>query len=795
MANSSFLSRFSLSRDDSPVLPLHTKPLRHKPSEYDLEELSPRPSQSVLFSASDADPPAFFPESPPTKAGPSSVSFAYQDAYRDQPSSSRSSSRQPRDYDYDQDRPASQTRQPVLFSGPPPPIATSMLMFRDVEDRSGSVLGHGRRRRGDNTNLGASTMTASSSIRLPTNTVLFEPRSTPAGNRQRRRDGTPLDGDSTWTILQRRERALQKDIQRLLDVQSAGLSAGLGRGPLNPSPSPGPSSDGGFGGGSDRGGRRDRSVGGGGGGGGSRGSRSNTPTAESIVGRSLRLPTDRATPTGAVIPVRQPRPRKLGLRAARAGLARSISLLADLKAEEDDSLASALQARKRALAHLRRLAGRRSGIARELQALETDDAEPLTRELTTLRSAHTSTTQQISELESQLAMLRQRKRTLESRIEDAKSQRESGLSGYRGALKEVEAQLTAVLRRPPIQPLDVDALGVRSAGASEHPKESDIRLEERDGVPGDDEDDEDADASAGMEFLRLLPERRTAEMARFWWENEIRLLERRKGEVGTERAALEEGGAVWQEAVQLVSDFEANLRREMAAGTDDDDVGTTNGKARTPTPEERMHTQLQTMAAVIKGLRAYVQTAEDKGWNLLICAIGAELEAFQEARNMLRQALRDAGLEIEDDKDDEGKARDGNDNNRNSNSNSNSYLIDTLGPTTTTKSATPPGFGLDDLEDSSATPRLARSTNDASAAAAAAKSSTRDRDYHGASESDDNDVPPGLLVTDEHEHDHDEETSSTNGSQSRHNDKDDSSENEVPPEFLSENQADDDGEP
>ncbi|CAK7208671.1 hypothetical protein SEUCBS140593_000251 [Sporothrix eucalyptigena] len=775
MANSSFLSRFSLSRDDAPMLPLHTKPLRHKPSEYDLEELSPRPSPSVLFSAPDADPPDFFPESPPAKARPSSVSFAYQDAYRDKPSSSRASSRQSHDYD---DSPSRTPRQPVLFAGPPPPIARSMLMYRDVEDRSGSVLEHGRRRLSNNNHPDMST---ASSIRLPTNTVLLDRRQHPSSSVRRGNKGTPFDGDSTWTILQRRERALQLEIQNYLDVQSAGLSAGLGRGPLNPSPSPGPSSDGGFGGGSDRDGWQNRGRGG-----GSKSSRSNTPTAESMAGRSLRLPTERATATGAVIPVRQPRPRKLGLRAARSGLARSISLLADLKAEEDASLTTALLARKRALAHLRRLSGRRDDIARELQTLETDNGEPLTRELITLRSAHASTSQQIAELEGQLAMLKQRKRTLETRIEDTMSQRESGLSGYRGALKEVEAQLTAVLRRPPIQPLDADTFGAGGAGRADQ-QEGGIRLEDRDSAL----DDADADASAGMEFLRLLPERRTAEMAKFWWDNEMRLLEKRRTEVGAERAALEEGGVIWQEAVQLVSDFEANLRKEMAAGNDgtgdgEDDGNPSKGKARAPTPEDRMRIQLQTMTTVIKGLRGHLRTAEDRGWNLLICAIGAELEAFQEARNILCQALRDAGFEINDAEDED------EDEDKNNDQASNSFLIDTRGTATTAgTTATPPGFGLDDLEDNSTTPRLARSTNDASASAATTNAGRRDRGYNTASESDDNDVPPDLLVT----HDHDDGNSSTRGSQGRHNDKDDSSENEVPPEFLSEHQPDDDGEP
>ncbi|CAK7233142.1 hypothetical protein SCUCBS95973_008494 [Sporothrix curviconia] len=776
MANSSFLSRFSLSRDDAPVLPLHTKSIRHQRSEYDLEELSPKPSHSVLFSASDADPPDFFPESPPSKAGPSSVSFAYQDAYRDQPSSSRSSSRRPRDYDYD---PASRRpQQPVLFAGPPPPIARSMLMYRDVDDYSGSVLEQGRQRYSNSDHADMSS-TTTASIRLPANTVLLDPRRKPVSTAFRGSKGTSFDGDSTWTILQRRERALQQEIQVFLDAQSAGLLAGLGRGPLRPGSSPGPSSDGGYGGG------------------GSRSSRSNTPTAESVAGRSRRLPSDRSTATGAIIPVRQPRPKKLGLRSARAGLARNVSMLADLKAEEDVSLEAALLARRRALDHLRRLSGRRSRISRELESLETDEEDPLTRELATLQRGYASTNQEIADAEHKLASLKHRKRALEKTMEAVMSKRESGLSGYRGALKEVDEQLTAVLRRPPIQPLDVDALGAGGAERGEDGLEDGgIRLDDRDGAAANhhsdgDDDDNDVDASAGMEFLRLLPERRTAEMAKFWWESEMRLLEKRRKEVGTERAALEEGGAVWQEAVQLVSNFEANLRKEMAGAADeDDDEGhTAKGKRRAPAPEERMQTQLQTMATVIKGLRAHLRRAEDKGWNLLICAIGAELEAFQEAHDMLRQALRDAGFEVEEDAEEEVEG--GNGSNRNSNSNS--FLIDTNGLTTTAKTVTPPGFGLDEAEDSTPTPKLARSTSGASVGAF--KPTSRGHDYITASESDDNDVPPDLLVAHERDDEDRDGDSSTRDSLSRHNDRDDSSENEVPPEFLSEHQPDDDVEP
>lgn len=507
--------------------------------------------------------------------------------------------------------------------------------------------------------------------------------------------------------------------------------------------------------------------------------------------------------------MRQPKPRKLGLRAARAGLSRGISLFASLKAEEDAALEDALHARKKALAYLNRLSGRRSNIAKELHALETDAEEPLARELVTLHSAHKSTSDQITELEGQLAMLRQRQRMLSDRIQDATSQRESGLSGYRGALKEVDSQLTAVLRRPPIQPLDIEAMGAEAA-ARQHSVDIDNGIDE--GRIRLDDNDQAAsksplpaevdDASAGIEFLRLLPERRTEDMARFWWETEVRILERRRKEVGNEHKALEEGGAMWLEAAQLVSDFEANLRKEMT-GQDGDARQSDKGKDRLPTPEEKMRSQLANMTAVIAGLRMHLRTAQGKGWNLLICAIGAELEAFREARTMLRQSLRAAGFVVEEETDTEDEDADLETASKadmteklekmerqamsqGTSSPDNGLLLDGMSKTT-------PGLGSlnADDEDNMTTPRLARSTSDALSSlnkdGKGDKGWPYDRhDDQAASESDDNnEVPADLFAA------HESSTESNEEHEEQH-DEHDSSDNEVPADLFSGQPADDD---
>jgi pyruvate kinase len=115
---------------------------------------------------------------------------------------------------------------------------------------------------------------------------------------------------------------------------------------------------------------------------------------------------------------------------------------------------------------------------------------------------------------------------------------------------------------------------------------------------------------------------------------------------------------VWKGAVKLVSEFEADLRKEMKGGGGGGDAETSNGKGKgrmgepaSPPPplEQAMYAQLDKMRAVMAGLEERLHVVEENGWNLLICAIGAELEAFRQAENMLREALRAAGFDVGDD--------------------------------------------------------------------------------------------------------------------------------------------------
>ncbi|CAF3453531.1 unnamed protein product [Fusarium graminearum] len=521
--------------------PLRSPPIREV-SEYDLDELEPR-SDDVLF---DQEPPL-----PRLKKNMQHVSAT---------STRRSSSPASWDSKHRYSNSPPHTRSKPIFAGPPPPIASSMMMNQHPS-RQSTVSSHGDNGRGYGL-ISASRFGSNS------------PSQKHVDNRPRL--------DSIWRSLQRREKALERDIQQLLDLQASGLIAGSGEG-----------SESNFG--------SDTTTG--------ESTFYSTATSKSRMMNSLHMPT-RSTPDGNVIPVRQPvsnKPR--GLKSTRVGLQRSMAALSDLKAEEDLHLSTALEQRKDALAYLDKMSKRRDDIYSELHALEDDEEEPLGQELRSLEAERQELDHDIQRLEEKLAGAKKRRRWVREKMEDVKGRREAGLSGYRAAGRDVDIEVRTLMQTPPIAPLDIDALGY---GENTRPKEN-------------------MDILRGTEFLQLRPERRTVEMARTWWQGEIAALERRKAQISQDRQALIEGSEVWSDVTGLVAQFEAKLRELVKSSQ--------AGDADEEPQQAAIQSQLSEMDDVVQELQKRLQLAESKHWNLLICAIGAELEAFVEAKALLSDTL------------------------------------------------------------------------------------------------------------------------------------------------------------
>ncbi|KFA54180.1 hypothetical protein S40293_06299 [Stachybotrys chartarum IBT 40293] len=537
------------------MLPMRNSP-RREPSEYPLDELDPRPDDALLEEEDDDDDD----EPPRARLRKSTMSNATYSqspgSWTGRASSVGSSSKQ---------------KFKPMFAGPPPPIAKSIIMSKSPNRGAAASLG---------SNPFHGLATAASRIN---NSFMFD-----------RRQETPLGApDSVWRGLRRQEKALEEDVQELLDFQASGLvagSQGLGTDVTSDSSER-----------SDAGSSTPT------------GTFYSTATSKSRMVNSLHIPT-RATAEGNVIPVRQPpKGRPMGLRSARAALQQSLDAFVDLKREEDAYVDAALSERKKALVHLSRLGTRKDGIETELHTLEDDADEPLGRELRELGTKYDSLTEDIRALEEKLVGMRNRRRRLKEKMDDVRSRREAGLSGYRGALKDVDSEVKGLLRRPPVPPLDAEMLSQ------------------------DDGKDVDTVSIGGAEFLRLVPERRTLDMARSWWESEILILERRKSRIDRDRQALEEGGAVWREVTQLVTGVETNLRRLMKTGRPAST--SSKGKDHNTTTEDLITEQLHHMDEVLLELEHRMQLAESKNWNLLICAIGAELEAFRTAHGLLRELV------------------------------------------------------------------------------------------------------------------------------------------------------------
>lgn len=184
----SFLDRLSLSHK-GPLLPLHSS-RNQQESEYDLDELEPQSTDGLL--------PIQGPEL-----------IHRRNAHR------ASGSRIPESSIGDADNEESPRQRPpsTLFAGPPPPIARSAFLVKDdVRDTSPPPR---------HTQHQPSHQNVASSL-LNIGSVFFDSR------RDKQQTQYQPQPDSIWQSLRRRERAIEDDLQHVLDMQAAALAGELG---------------------------------------------------------------------------------------------------------------------------------------------------------------------------------------------------------------------------------------------------------------------------------------------------------------------------------------------------------------------------------------------------------------------------------------------------------------------------------------------------------------------------------------------------------------------------------------
>ncbi|KAI5303001.1 hypothetical protein KEM56_000133 [Ascosphaera pollenicola] len=342
-----------------------------------------------------------------------------------------------------------------------------------------------------------------------------------------------------FVYIRRQEKSIEKDLQYLLDVQSAKLQAQLSGNVLDDA-SPANSA------------------------------------SSSMVFHHSRAAHD----VGVTVPVRQPKSPRLGLGGARKGILRDMESLLYLKQEERNLIADELKKRDAALADTNGLMTRRRELEESMATVSNEQGQlhlgQLVNEAQTLE-------QEIHQLEMKLMDMKARHRRLTDEIAKEQSSADARLSSYRASLSLLDSESRSFLRSLPFPPILL-----------------------KNTLPP---------------FYAVDPRRRTLQMAKEQWLAEKSFLENKLRQVDDEMDALYEGGSLWQEVIATIYAFEKRLRKEVSSRL-----------------SSRVKSSiLRDLRRAIKSLEGALHVTEAKGWNLLICCIGAELAAFHEAQRLMSE--------------------------------------------------------------------------------------------------------------------------------------------------------------
>ncbi|MCJ1287452.1 hypothetical protein MMC26_006803 [Xylographa opegraphella] len=413
---------------------------------------------------------------------------------------------------------------------------------------------------------------------------------------------TSTDG-ATLRALARQTAHLQRTLQSLLNAQSAGLLAGLG-GPPQDIPPQLPSED-----------LRQRP---------SASPRryhdvepasseegSRTPTTrESSVSRAGNTDSYKNAPASthaaeasryrdAPMPMRRraSAQKRVGLQAARKGILRGLYDLMEVKAQEEVVLAAQLSRHDDSLMQMEAAEVKRRGIVGQIEAIERNAREG-TEAISKLEGEERDLERSILETEERLAELRLRLKRVRVKREEGGNRLDARLSSWRAALEDLER-----------------GGGERWLG------------------------DKSTGLRKGKGVWALQAERPTLGLVRESVKEERAGVEEKLDKIEREREACGRGAEVWAEVVTTIAEVERRLKAELGrVKSAEKRPGTGTGA------EDGMEAMLQHMTSALSTLSTQLDLAESESWKLLVCSIGAELEALREGRGMLLSALSQSTL-------------------------------------------------------------------------------------------------------------------------------------------------------
>ncbi len=294
------------------------------------------------------------------------------------------------------------------------------------------------------------------------------------------------------------------------------------------------------------------------------------------------------------VPVRQPISKTTTLRGARRGLSKAMEEFARLKDEELSIIASEMGNRQNALKKSRRFQEKQSSLTERVAVIQEEDSAT---NAAALRAEADKVKVEMQDLETRLSELRTRYRQLTTQADQFSNAMEAKLSSYKSSLALVDKDVEQFLRHPPV----TNSLPLFAGTSSDQ-----------------------------NSMYSLKPERRTLGMAQEQWTAEEDLLLQREADVNNEREALQQGAKIWRDAMKRISDFEKSLRDALK-----DQHVQGDGFEESTNSEDKHAALLNQLNELIASLHGDLATAESNSWNLLICCLGAELEALEHGRVLL----------------------------------------------------------------------------------------------------------------------------------------------------------------
>ena len=263
-----------------------------------------------------------------------------------------------------------------------------------------------------------------------------------------------------------------------------------------------------------------------------------------------------------------------------------------LKEEELKVLNEQERRREQAIQKVEFFEEKKTGLGRQIAEINNEQGAQLASRF---KADAENLELEIKKLEDELAEKKALHRHLISQANQKESSVQSKLSSFETSMGMLDSEIKTFLRQPPIE---------QSLQVGGHDG----------GVAGD--------------FYALNPKRRTLDMAKDHWRGEEAMLRDRKEDVAAEMTALKEGSETWRGIITQITDFEKWLHKATGELS----------RTQSDVPDE-MSGALTRINDVIDMLTQRYQQAEENGWNLLVCCIGAELEAYREGRVLLSRTL------------------------------------------------------------------------------------------------------------------------------------------------------------